>query len=58
MSVKYSFPANLQLSKDCLDLISKIFVGDPKQRICIAAIKKHPWFLKNLPEELKVRLHA
>lgn len=53
MSVKYSFPSNLQLSKECLDLISKIFVSSTGQRVTIASIKKHPWFLKNLPEELK-----
>lgn len=55
MSVKYSFPSNLHLSKECLDLMSRIFVANPQQRISIAQIKQHPWFLKNLPEELKVR---
>ena len=54
MGVKYSFPSNLQLSKDCVDLISKVFVGNPANRINIAGIRMHPWFLKNLPEELKV----
>ena len=54
MSVKYSFPSNLHLSRECLDLIGKIFVGNPAQRISIAGIKSHPWFLKNLPDELKV----
>lgn len=53
MSVKYSFPANLHLSKECLDLISRIFVANPTQRIKIKEIQQHPWFLKNLPEELK-----
>ena len=57
MGVKYSFPSNLQLSKDCVDLISKVFVGNPANRINIAGIRMHPWFLKNLPEELKV-LHC
>ena len=54
MSVKYSFPANLHLSRECLDLISRIFVANPAQRISIAQIKQHAWFLRNLPEELKV----
>ena len=31
MSVKYSFPANLHLSRECLDLISRIFVANPAQ---------------------------
>ena len=55
MGVKYSFPSNLQLSKDCVDLISKVFVGNPANRINITGIRAHPWFLKNLPEELRVR---
>jgi serine/threonine-protein kinase SRK2 len=53
MGVKYSFPSNLQLSRECLDLISKIFMGNPAQRVTIGGIRSHPWFLKNLPDELK-----
>ena len=53
MSVKYAFPANLNLSPELLDLIARIFVAQPAQRISIEQIKGHPWFLKNLPEELK-----
>ena len=54
MGVKYSFPPNLHLSGECTDIISKIFMGNPAHRITIAGIRSHPWFLKNLPEELKV----
>ena len=54
MSVKYSFPSTLHLSRECLDLISRVFVANPAQRISIAQIKQHAWFLRNLPEELKV----
>jgi len=53
MGVKYSFPANLQLSRECHDLMAKIFVANPSQRIAIEHIKKHPWFLRNLPPELR-----
>lgn len=52
MGVKYSFPPSLHLSRECVDLIARIFVGNPANRISIAGIQKHPWFLKNLPEEL------
>jgi serine/threonine-protein kinase SRK2 len=52
MGVKYSFPASLHLSRECVDLIARVFVGNPANRISIAGIQKHPWFLKNLPEEL------
>ena len=52
MGVKYSFPSNLHLSRECVDLISKVFQANPGNRISIAGIRIHPWFLKNLPEEL------
>lgn len=56
MNVKYKFPDNLHLSRECLDIISRIFVANPGERITIAQIKQHPWFLRNLPDELRVRL--
>lgn len=52
MGVKYAFPPTLQLSRDCVDLIARIFVGNPAHRVTVAGIKAHPWFLKNLPAEL------
>ena len=53
MGVKYSFPANLQLSRECHDLMARTFVANPAQRITIEQIKQHPWFLRNLPPELR-----
>jgi len=53
MGVKYSFPANLPLSRECHDLMARIFVANPAQRISIQKIKEHPWFLRNLPPELR-----
>lgn len=44
------------LSSDCLDLLSRIFVGDPAQRIDLKGIQRHPWYLKNLPPECQVWL--
>ena len=32
-----------QLSRDCMDLLNKIFVVDEKTRISIQGIKEHPW---------------
>ncbi|MCD7470736.1 hypothetical protein HAX54_010835, partial [Datura stramonium] len=40
------------ISADCKNLLSRIFVANPSKRITIPEIKKHPWFLKNLPKEL------
>lgn len=53
LSVQYSIPDNIQISPECRHLISRIFVADPKARITIPEIKKHEWFIKNLPEDDK-----
>ncbi|XVF13495.1 hypothetical protein REPUB_Repub08aG0212800 [Reevesia pubescens] len=52
MSVQYSIPDYVRVSADCRHLLSRIFVADPAKRITIPEIKRHPWFLKNLPKEL------
>jgi hypothetical protein len=54
MGLKYSFPMHLKITHECRDLFNKIFVVDPSQRITIAGIKAHPWFLKNLPADYRV----
>ncbi|TYG46301.1 hypothetical protein ES288_D11G246200v1 [Gossypium darwinii] len=51
LSVHYSIPDYVRLSKDCRHLLSRIFVADPEKRITIPEIKQHPWFLKHLPKE-------
>lgn len=53
LSVHYSIPDYVRVSKDCNHLLSRIFVVNPEKRITIEELKKHPWFLKNLPEEYK-----
>ncbi|KAL1558909.1 Serine/threonine-protein kinase sapk10 [Salvia divinorum] len=52
INVQYSIPEHVNISAECLHLISRIFVGDPAQRITIPEIKNHVWFLKNLPADL------
>ncbi|KAJ8567227.1 hypothetical protein K7X08_019435 [Anisodus acutangulus] len=52
LSVQYSIPDNIQISEECRHLISRIFVGDPAQRITMPEIRNHVWFLKNLPADL------
>ncbi|KAK0606086.1 hypothetical protein LWI29_034004 [Acer saccharum] len=51
LSVQYSIPDAVQISQECRDLISRIFVGDPATRITIPDIRNHPWFLRNLPAD-------
>lgn len=52
LSVQYVIPENINISPECRELISRIFVVDPAARISIPEIKKHEWFLKNLPADL------
>ncbi|KAI3669212.1 hypothetical protein L6452_40439 [Arctium lappa] len=53
LSVQYSVPDYVRVSLECKQLLSRIFVANPEKRITIPEIQKHPWFLKNLPVELK-----
>ncbi|KVH95231.1 Protein kinase, ATP binding site-containing protein [Cynara cardunculus var. scolymus] len=51
-TIGYSIPDYVRVSADCRHLLSHVFVANPSKRITIAEIKKHPWFLKNMPKEL------
>ncbi|CAI9758784.1 unnamed protein product [Fraxinus pennsylvanica] len=51
-NVQYSIPEHVKISEECRQLISRIFVADPAQRITIPEIRNHSWFLKNLPADL------
>ncbi|XP_071701956.1 serine/threonine-protein kinase SRK2I-like [Rutidosis leptorrhynchoides] len=52
LDIQYSIPENIEISPECRHLLSRIFVGDPAQRITMAEIKTHGWFLKNLTADL------
>lgn len=58
MSAQHSIPDYVRITPDCKNLLSRIFVANPSKRITIPEIKKHPWFLKNLPKELMDVEHA
>ncbi|PRW58457.1 sucrose nonfermenting 1(SNF1)-related kinase [Chlorella sorokiniana] len=47
-AVQYHFPRGLQLSEGCVNLIRRIFVFDPQERISLQAVQQDPWFLTNL----------
>ncbi|KAJ5076815.1 serine/threonine-protein kinase gin4-related [Anaeramoeba ignava] len=44
----YTIPNTLSQNK--VDLIQRMLTVDPKQRITISEIKKHPWFRSNFPD--------
>ncbi|CAA3000738.1 serine threonine- kinase SRK2E [Olea europaea subsp. europaea] len=52
LNVQYSIPEYVDISPECHQLISRIFVADPAKRITIPEIRNHEWFLKNLPADL------
>ncbi|XP_021857923.1 serine/threonine-protein kinase SRK2I isoform X2 [Spinacia oleracea] len=52
LSVQYAIPDGIFISPECRHLISRIFVQEPESRITIPEIKRHDWFIKNLPTDL------
>ncbi|KAK5051490.1 hypothetical protein LTR84_003142 [Exophiala bonariae] len=44
-------PANTNFNKQLLDLLKKIFVYDPKNRISAKEALKHPWFKETLVDD-------
>eukprot|EP00245_Coleochaete_scutata_P005081 TRINITY_DN1835_c0_g1_i2.p1 TRINITY_DN1835_c0_g1~~TRINITY_DN1835_c0_g1_i2.p1 ORF type:complete len:199 (+),score=41.23 TRINITY_DN1835_c0_g1_i2:164-760(+) len=52
MNVQYMVPDYVHISPECRDLLSRIFVALPSSRISIPEIRRHDWFLKNLPADL------
>jgi len=38
-----------QVSAECRDLISRMLTVDPRHRISVADIQRHPWFQQDLP---------
>jgi len=53
LRVDYSFPRHIKVSNDLLDLLTKILVREPKDRITIEGIQNHRWYCKNLPPGVK-----
>jgi len=40
---RYYLPGDVQLSVEAQDLLARIFRPDPKKRIGLAAMRRHPW---------------
>ena len=53
-AVQYEFPPHKQISDECRDLLARIFVADPADRITVAEIHHHPWFRHGIPPDLDV----
>lgn len=44
-------PDGVELSPECLDLLGRMLVKDPAQRLTMEGVMGHPWFTTNLPEK-------
>ncbi|KAG1674284.1 hypothetical protein FOA52_013473 [Chlamydomonas sp. UWO 241] len=51
LAMRWAIPKDAEVSPECLDLLSRLIVADPAQRLNMAQIQAHPWFLTNLPPE-------
>lgn len=51
---EYNIPPGENISDDCRDLLAKIFVPRPSERISISGIRSHAFFTKDLPWEFQV----
>ena len=43
LNVEYGFPAQVEISDSCKDLLTRILVADPAERMSIPQIMQHPW---------------
>eukprot|EP00033_Pygsuia_biforma_P004355 GCRY01004774.1.p1 GENE.GCRY01004774.1~~GCRY01004774.1.p1 ORF type:complete len:378 (+),score=75.00 GCRY01004774.1:188-1321(+) len=50
--VQYSFPEHIPT--DARDLIQRLLVKDPRRRLPLAEIPKHPWIIRNIASTLNV----
>uniref|UniRef100_A0A7S1CUB7 Protein kinase domain-containing protein n=1 Tax=Picochlorum oklahomense TaxID=249345 RepID=A0A7S1CUB7_9CHLO len=50
LKVDYVIPERPALSDEAKDLIQKILVKNPKERLSLEQIQNHPWFQTNLPQ--------
>lgn len=51
VNMQWSIPAGVEISPECRDLLSRMLVRDPDERITMSQIHTHPWFTANLPAE-------
>lgn len=50
LRLEYNIPESGKVSPELKDLLSKMLVDNPTQRISMAQIQLHPWYTKDLPE--------
>ncbi len=51
VNMRYTIPDNVDTSPEGRDLLRRMLLPDPQQRIQLEQIMQHPWFVTNLPPE-------
>lgn len=51
MAMEYAIPHGVDVSPEGLDLLQRMLLPKPEERITMDQILAHPWFLANLPPE-------
>eukprot|EP00879_Flechtneria_rotunda_P002116 GHRR01002298.1.p1 GENE.GHRR01002298.1~~GHRR01002298.1.p1 ORF type:complete len:377 (+),score=117.01 GHRR01002298.1:413-1543(+) len=51
VNMQWSLPAGIEISAECRDLLTRMLVRNPDDRITMEEIHRHPWFIANLPVE-------
>eukprot|EP01023_Acetabularia_acetabulum_P029872 TRINITY_DN28154_c0_g1_i1.p1 TRINITY_DN28154_c0_g1~~TRINITY_DN28154_c0_g1_i1.p1 ORF type:complete len:217 (+),score=21.32 TRINITY_DN28154_c0_g1_i1:53-703(+) len=57
-NLDYRFPTNCNVSQEARDLVGKLLVLNPTQRISLEEVFQHPWFRKSFPMENPVEWTA
>ncbi len=52
-TMQWYIPDNIPISPACRDLLNSMIVFEPSQRLSMARIQEHPWFVENLPPPAK-----
>lgn len=51
LSMQWSMPADVPITPECRDLLTRLLEADPMRRATMQQISQHPWFLQNLPPD-------
>lgn len=51
LAMQWNIPHDADISVECKDLLCRMLVPEPSQRITMQQIQHHPWFLTHLPPD-------
>ncbi|KIZ04694.1 Serine/threonine-protein kinase SAPK10, putative [Monoraphidium neglectum] len=51
VAMQWTIPDGVEISAECRQLLGRMLVRDPDDRITMGEIFRHPWFTANLPTE-------